>query len=78
MSRAPPPSTTVMYGYELKNALITNYTIEGNVENGGERPRENFTIAFEEITVRYFEIDPRTGRPLGYIEYSWKVEEGER
>ena len=56
--------------YELKNVMITNYSISGD----NERPTEEFSINFEEIKVIYTE--QKGGKTAGKVEYTWKVEEG--
>ena len=56
--------------YELKNVMISNYSISGD----GDRPTEEFSISFEEIKVTYTE--QKGGKPGGKVEYTWKVEEG--
>jgi type VI secretion system secreted protein Hcp len=61
------------YAYELKNALVTSYSVSGTSEGV---PGESFSINFEEIKVTYTECDS-TGKKKGNVEYSWKVEEAE-
>jgi len=63
------------YAYELKNVMVTSYSIGG--EGQAEAvPTENFTLNMEEFKVTYTETD-RAGKTKGNVEYSWKVEEGE-
>ncbi|MHA2252229.1 MAG: Hcp family type VI secretion system effector [Candidatus Kariarchaeaceae archaeon] len=58
--------------YELKNVMVTSYTISA----GGEVPVETFTLNFEEVLYRYTEYD-NAGASKGNVEASYKVEEGE-
>ena len=61
------------YMYELKNAMITSYSISGS----DGVPTEEVSINFEEIKVTYHTFDVR-GRKAGQVEYTWKVEKGQR
>jgi type VI secretion system secreted protein Hcp len=63
------------FSYELKNVLVTSYSIGGSGQSE-DVPTENFNLNFEEIKVTYTEADSK-GKKLGNIEYSWKVEEGD-
>jgi type VI secretion system secreted protein Hcp len=63
------------YAYELKNVLVTSYSIGGSGQ-AEDVPTEEFSINFEEIKVTYTECD-NTGKKKGNVEYSWKVEAGE-
>jgi type VI secretion system secreted protein Hcp len=63
------------YRYELKNVLVTSYSVSGAAQSE-EAPAEDFSLNFEEIKVTYTENDNK-GKKKGNIEYSWKVEEGE-
>jgi type VI secretion system secreted protein Hcp len=63
------------YRYELKNVLVTSYTISGSGQSE-EVPMETFSMNFEEIKTTYTENDNK-GKAKGKIEYSWKVEEAE-
>lgn len=63
------------YAYELKNVLVTNYSI-GGAGQADSVPMEQFSLNFEEIKVTYTENDNK-GKKKGNVEYSWKVEEGE-
>ena len=65
------------YRYELKNVMVTSYSVNIQVDDAGnDVPVEQFSLNFEEIKVTYTETD-NTGGKKGNIEYSWKVEEGE-
>ena len=63
------------YQYELKNVIVTNYTITGS-GRAREVPSEEAMLNFEEIKVTYTEMT-RKGKSKGKYEYSWKAEEGE-
>jgi len=63
------------YAYELKNVLVSSYSIGGSGQSEAV-PTEELSLNFEEIKVTYTECDT-TGKKKGNIEYSWKVEEGE-
>lgn len=63
----------VYFAYELKNVMITSYSISGGADG---MPMEEFSLNFEEIKVTYTEYDADK-KKKGNIEYSWKVEEGE-
>jgi len=63
------------YAYELKNVLVTSYSIGGSGQSE-DVPMEDFSLNFEEIKVTYTECDNK-GKSKGNVEYSWKVEEGE-
>ncbi len=65
----------IYYVYELKNVIVTSYSISGAGQSD-EAPVEKFSLNFEEIKVTYTELD-ETGAPKGNVEYTWKVEEGE-
>ena len=62
------------YTYELKNVMITSYSISGD-SNGP--PVEEISANFEEIKVLYSTFDSR-GKKKGNVEYSWKVEKGSK
>jgi type VI secretion system secreted protein Hcp len=61
------------YTYELKNVMITSYSIGGTADT---LPREEISLNFEEIKATYTEYDDKSGQKKGNVEYSWKVEEG--
>ena len=65
-------SAGTYYTYELKNVMVTSYSINGGAD---DRPTEEVSINFEEIKVTYTEYDPE-GKSKGKVEYTWKVEEG--
>jgi type VI secretion system Hcp family effector len=62
------------YAYELKNVLITSYSISGAGQSEAV-PTEQFSLNFEEIKVTYTECDSQ-GKKKGNVEYTWKVEQG--
>ncbi len=64
------------YRYELQNVLVTSYNIGGSGQ-AEDVPSEDFSLNFEEIKVTYTENDSK-GKKKGNVEYSWKVEEGEK
>ena len=64
------------YRYELKNVLVTSYSVSGAAQSE-EVPAEDFSLNFEEIKVTYTENDNK-GKKKGNVEYGWKVEEGEK
>lgn len=65
---------SVYLKYELKNVMITSYSISGSAS---DVPVEEFSFNYEEIKVTYTEQDS-SGKTKGNIEYSWKVEKGEK
>lgn len=65
------PSGTY-YKYELKNVMITSYSMSGNAD---DVPMEELSLNFEEIKTTYTEYGA-DGKSKGNVEYSWKVEEG--
>ena len=65
-------STGTYFMYELKNVMITSYSISGDTD---QVPMEELALNFNEIKVTYTEMDSK-GIKKGNIEYSWKVEEG--
>jgi len=64
------------YAYELKNVIVSNYSVKGSGQSE-DVPNEEFSLNFEEIKVTYTENDSKGGKK-GNTEYSWKVEEGEK
>ncbi len=63
------------YAYDLKNVLVTSYTITGDGQ-AESVPTEQMSLNFEEIKVTYTECDS-AGKKKGNVEYSWKVEAAE-
>lgn len=66
----------VYYRYELKNVLVTSYSVSGAAQSE-DVPMEDFSLNFEEIKVTYTEFNS-DGKKLGNVEYSHKVEEGSK
>ena len=48
--------TDVYMAYTLKNALISNYTVEAKTQ-ANERPKETITISFVDVEVKYTPYD---------------------
>ena len=65
-------SRAVYLKYELKNVMVTSYSISGSAD---EVPIEQISLNFEEIKVTYTENDS-SGKSKGNVETTWKVEEG--
>lgn len=61
------------YAYELKNVMVTDYSIAGSGQ-AEDVPTETFSLNFEELKVTYTEVD-KAGAAKGNVEYTWKVEE---
>lgn len=77
LTRDTEAGRVTYYRYELKNVLVTSYSVGTSASSGGEAvPMESFSLNFEEIKVTYTENDYK-GKKKGNVEYSWKVEEGE-
>ncbi len=75
----PPPEGTceqTYLRYELKNVLVTSYNVSG--DNSESPPTVVVGNNFEEIKVTYTEYDDDTGMSKGNVEYSWKIEKGEK
>lgn len=64
-------STVVYYAYELRNVIVTSYSVGGSTATGGI-PMEQVSLNFEEIKVTYTEFDAM-GRKKGNVEYTWNV-----
>jgi len=64
------------YAYELKNVQITSYSIGGSAQSDAV-PTEQISLNFEEIKATYTVLSD-TGQAKGNVEYTWKVEEGEK
>jgi type VI secretion system secreted protein Hcp len=60
----------VHYRYELKNVLVTSYSVGG----GADAPTEQLSLNYEEIKVVRVGT---AGTAAGNVEFEWKVEEGE-
>lgn len=56
--------------YELKNAIITSYSVSGE----GDRPMEQLSLNYEEIKVTY--TDQQAGKTTGNkVEFTWNLKE---
>ena len=64
------------YAYELINVMVTSYNVSGSGQ-AEDVPMEDFALNYEEIKVTYTENDSK-GKKKGNVEYTWKVEEGEK
>jgi len=64
------------YKYELKNVMVTSYSVNASGSGGGDRPVENVTLNFEEVKVTYDQKGMATKG--GNAETTWKVEKGEK
>jgi type VI secretion system secreted protein Hcp len=62
--------------WELKNVLVTSYSFSGDA-SGDPFPTDTISLKFGEIKVTYTELDEE-GNSKGTVEYSWKVEKGEK
>lgn len=61
--------------YELKNVMISSYSFHGE-SSGDQIPTDQISLNFEEIKVTYY---PKNSEGTsGKVEYSWKVEKGEK
>lgn len=63
------------YRYELKNVLVTSYSISGSGQSE-DVPMEDFSLNYEEVKVTYTENDA-AGKTKGNVEYEFKVEQAE-
>lgn len=60
--------------WELKNVLVTSYSISGS-GMGGDVPTESLSLNFEEAKWVYTQYS-KEGKNEGKVETTWKVEEG--
>jgi type VI secretion system secreted protein Hcp len=67
-------SEEVFYKYELKNVMVSSYSVSGGAQNV---PSEHFSLNFEEIKVTYTEMN-KEGSKVGNVAYGWKVPEGQK
>ena len=67
--------SVVYYAYELKNVIITSYSVGGSTK-GEEVPMEEFSLNFEEIKWTYMETDSK-GVSEAVLEFTWNVEEAQ-
>ena len=73
-TRVAADGAQTYYSYELKNVLVTSYSLGGSAQSDPV-PTETLSLNFEEIKATYTEYD-ETGRAKGKVEYTWKIEEG--
>lgn len=63
-------STGAYLKYELKNVMITSYSVSGE----GDRPMEQLSLNYEEIKIIYTE--QQAGKASGNkVEYTWNLKE---
>lgn len=62
--------------YELTNARVTSYSVSGSTD-GGSVPTEQISFNYEEIKVTYDKLG-KDNKSQGKLDYSWKIEEGEK
>lgn len=62
----------IYYRYELRDVMVTSYTISGN-SDGENRPVEEFSLNCDEIKVIYTELDDK-GKQKGDTIFEWKAE----
>ena len=62
--------------YELKNVMVTSYSVSG-AGSSGELAKETIALNFQEVKVTYTEGD-HSGASKGKVETSHKIEEGEK
>lgn len=72
LTRESADGQETYYRYELKNVLISSYSVSGAT---ADKPMEQLALNFEEIKV--ISVD-RDGSKGGNVEFEWKVEEGEK
>lgn len=73
LTRSGQGGSVLYYAYELKNVMISSYSISGD---GDESPTEELHLSFSEIKVTYKESDKKTGKTGDEAEYTWNVDEG--
>lgn len=66
-------SRQVYLKYELKNVLISSYSV-GADGDSTTTPMEQLSLNYEEIKVVYVRLDPRTGRPVEEIPGTIRVD----
>ena len=66
------------FAYELKNVRISSYNVGGaTTDQTTTVPSETLMLNFEEIKNTYTGATP-DGKPGGKVEYTWKVQEGQK
>ena len=62
--------------YELKNVMVSSYQTSG-ATSGDAVPTDSFSLNFEEVKQTYVQYDAK-GSKKGNVEFTWKVEEGDK
>jgi type VI secretion system secreted protein Hcp len=70
MTRATSRGPVTYCIYELTNAKVTSYHVNGST--GSYAPREEVSLNFEQIKVTYMKFDP-DGNLEGIFEYGWDI-----
>lgn len=61
------------YTYELKNVLVTSFSVQGGGSaEGDSRPKESMSLNYEEIKVTYVVEFDVNGRPSSTVETTWR------
>ena len=63
------------FQWEMKNVIVTSYSVSAAVDDDGTVPTESFSLNFEEIKWTYNKYG-KDGSSQGKVEATWKVEEG--
>ncbi|MBN1853370.1 MAG: type VI secretion system tube protein Hcp [Pirellulales bacterium] len=63
------------FQWVLKNVRVTNYDVSGATQEGAV-PTEQISLNYEEIKWTYDKMD-KSGKSVGKVEATWKVEEGQ-
>ncbi len=66
-------SRVTYLAYELKNVLVTSYTV-GGASQSDDVPCEEVTLNFDQIKVTYTEYDS-SGKTKGNVEYTWEIDQ---
>lgn len=67
LTRATGEGSETYLKYELKNVLITSYSVSGDAD---DRPTEELSLNYEEIKNTYSEYDD-SGRKIGDVVWNW-------
>lgn len=70
MTRASSRGPITYYVYELMNAKVTSYHVNGST--GSNAPREEVSLNFEQIKATYMKFNP-DGNLKGIFEYGWDI-----
>ena len=63
----------VYQNYELEGALVRSVSIFANGSGGEEKPSEEVALAYEKITMKYTEVDPKSNKAAGDTVSYWDV-----